>query len=151
MSLLQCGNTLADRQPLGIGTMKQASKRVALVAQEGSDSALTVALLDQLGWQSAVVSTWNEAEKCIGHGHYDLMITDYHLAGGNGFDLIVNWCSQEICLRVLFLTAAPIQSCVPVERLGLCDILMKPYTKAELKKALSRMLRIKAKVEMDAE
>ncbi len=62
-----------------------------------------------------------------------------------------NWRSQEICLRVLFLADEPIQSCVPVQRLGLCDILMKPYTKAELKKALSRMLRIRAEVEMDTE
>jgi DNA-binding NtrC family response regulator len=151
MSLLKRGNALAGRQPSGIGTMKQPSKRVALVAQVGADLAPTVALLNELGWQHAVVSTWKEAEKQLRRCHFDVMITDYDLAGGDGFDLIVNWRSQEICLRVLFLAGAPIQSIVPVECLGLCDVLMKPFTNAELKGALDRVLRLKAEVEPDTE
>jgi DNA-binding response OmpR family regulator len=151
MSLLKRENALAERQPSGIGTMKQPSKQVALVAQVGADSAPTVALLNELGWQHSVASTWHEAEKQLGQTHFDVMITDYDLAGGDGFDLIVNWRSQEICLRVLFLAVVPIQSCVPVERLGLCGVLIKPFTKSELKKALDGLLRLKGEVEPDTE
>jgi DNA-binding NtrC family response regulator len=131
--------------------MKQPLNQVALVARVGADSASTVALLNELGWQHAAVSTWHEAEKQLGRLHFDVMITDYDLAGGSGFDLIVNWRSQEICLRVLFLASAPIQSVVSVERLGLCDVLMKPFTKAEFKGALDRVLRLKCEVEPDTE
>ncbi len=138
---------LAESQRSEINTMKQSSKRMALVAQAEPDAAVTAAFLNQLDWETTVVSTWSEAERCLGRRHFDVMVTDYHLAGGDGFDLISKWREREIRLRVLFLASAPIQSCVPIEGFGFCDLLMKPFSEAELKTALGRVLRIKGDVD----
>ena len=147
MRLLEHGNMLAKSQTSESNTMKEALKRMALVAQEGAEAALTSAFLNQLGWQVKVVSTWREAQRCLRECHYDVMVTDYHLAGGDGFQLISKWREQEIRLRVLFLAEAPIQSCVPIEGFGFCGLLMKPFSKTELKAGLTRVLRLKGKVE----
>ncbi len=147
MRLLKSGNMLAKRQASGINAMKQPLRRMALVAQEDAEAVLTVALLSQLGWQVKRVASWGEAQRCLGESHFDVMVTDYHLAGGDGFDLISKWREQEIRLRVLFLASEPIPNCVPIEGFGFCGLLMKPFTEAQLKRAFAGVLRLKGMVD----
>ena len=140
------------RADAGLGesnTMKQPSKRVALVALEGTEATCTAAMLIQLGWETTVVSTWREAERSLGQHHFDVMVTDYHLAGGDGFDLISAWREREIRLRVLFLADTAIPSSVPVEEFGFCGLLVRPFSRAELKTALTRVLRLKGAVDAE--
>ncbi len=143
MSLPEPWSGAQVRERWEIKTMEKPSKRMALVAQESADAARTAALLDRLGWGIAVVSSWAEAERLLAERHFDVMVTDYYLAGEDGLSLISKWREQEIRLRVLFVSDTPIESCVPVQQLGFCGLLVKPVLEPGLKKALGEVLRLR--------
>jgi DNA-binding NtrC family response regulator len=143
MSLPEHFSVPQVREHREIRTMEKPSKRMALVAQDRAEAACTAELLDRLGWGVAVVSSWSEAERLLSERHFDVMVTDYDLAGGDGLSLVTKWREQEIRLRVLFVSDVPIESSVPVEQLGFCGLLVKPFFESGLRKALGKVLRLR--------
>lgn len=108
----------------------QPSLRILVVEDEFDTARFVVHILERRGGHRPVhVPTAAEAMEAITHGQWDVMITDLHLPGIDGNEL-VRW-AQEIRpnLPAILMTAFPeIDVVVDAMRSGVIDFLAKPVS-----------------------
>jgi DNA-binding NtrC family response regulator len=97
---------------------------------------LSLALLD---WKSETVKD-AEAIQRLKSRHFDVVICEYNLSKGNALSLLCSIREMEIQTpAILIVVDRTIARLAPRELLGICAILVKPFTASELADALRRI------------
>jgi DNA-binding NtrC family response regulator len=98
-------------------------------------------LLEALGHTVAVVRSGEEAVTALGHGAYDVVVTDLNLPGLSGMDLL-RWAREHAPEAAVVMITAYGSERIAVEamKLGAADYLPKPFDNDELELVVERAL-----------
>lgn len=112
-----------------------ASPRLLVVDDEPLVRELLCSYLGDHGFACAGSPSAADALEQLGRGCFDLVISDLHMPGGTGLELLQAARERHPKLAFLMATAAPdAQTAVEVMRTGAADFLIKPL---DLKKVLA--------------
>lgn len=119
------------------------TKKRMLIAED--NSGIRDLLRDQLeaaGFETRVARDGHEALECISHFRPHGMVLDINMPGLDGFGVLQSLKDRAIRLPVLVLTARHDASDVSrAVNLGARDYLTKPFTEAQVKARIARLLR----------
>jgi CheY-like chemotaxis protein len=116
-----------------------AERRILVVDDDPASREIACMWLDELGCpcQSAVSAA--DALARLSERRYDLLMVDVHLQGElDGFELIIAALHRQPHIKAMFVSASPWTTHQALDP-G-TTFLHKPYTKAELQRALAVLL-----------
>ncbi len=118
---------------------------MAKVLLVDDDITLTVMLADavqSVGHAVDIAHTAAAAEDHLVLADYDLIVLDWQLPDGSGYDLCLSWRRKKITTPILFLTSrSEVDSIVNALDAGAEDYLTKPFDVRELIVRLQAVLR----------
>jgi two-component system alkaline phosphatase synthesis response regulator PhoP len=118
------------------------TRRLLLVEDE---PGLVMTLTDRLiaeGYEIETATTAPQALAAAGNGHYDAILLDVMLPGGNGLDVCRTLRQRGVQTPILMLTAkGQVVDRVVGLKLGADDYLVKPFEMAELLARIEALLR----------
>lgn len=101
--------------------------------------------LEAEGWEVVVASTGDEAAaKVLDLAHLDLLLTDWHMPGLDGMDLVreVRRLGRFPSLKIIMVTSdAVLDSVEQALAAGADDFLMKPFTAEALNERVMEVMR----------
>src|ERR1041385_1569876 len=101
--------------------------RVLLVDDEPDQVALLRAMLTPLGMEVTTAESAEQAQQVFRRHPVDLVVTDLHLPGASGIDLIRQLRQVETPPAVVLITGeGSVASAVEALKLGASDYLQKP-------------------------
>jgi len=129
----QAGST---QSPSPMNESQPPPKRILLVDDEAMVRESTRMLLEIDGHTVVDAETGAKALEAFAAGEFDLVITDFRMAGMDGGDLTTRIKQAAPSTPVIILTAWPgdVSASVPADM-----ILAKPYRLEELRQALARV------------
>jgi PAS domain S-box-containing protein len=116
--------------------------RVLLVDDEEQVLAVGSQLLGELGFEVEAELSPVEARRRFEKdpGAFDLVITDFSMPGMSGLELCASLKESRPGLEVLLCTGlGSVVARRDLERFGVSGVLFKPFTRAELKRAVGRL------------
>jgi DNA-binding NtrC family response regulator len=97
--------------------------------------------LERNQWETHVVHSAEDGLSKLKDFRPDIVLTDYHLPGGTGLDLITSALAMDPSTKIVMLTGeGNIQLAVAAMKAGACDYITKPASLAELKLVLEKAL-----------
>jgi DNA-binding NtrC family response regulator len=119
-----------------------AGGRVLLVDDEPDQLALLRAMLTPLGMEVATAESAEQAVAAFRRHPVDVVVTDLHLPGASGIDLIRELRQVETPPAVVLITGeGSVASAVEALKLGASDYLQKPVDPMRLVTLLQELLR----------
>jgi DNA-binding NtrC family response regulator len=116
--------------------------RVLLVDDEPDQVALLRAMLTPLGMEVATAESAEQALQVFRRRPVDLVVTDLHLPGASGIDLIRQLRQVETPPAVVLITGeGSVASAVEALKLGVSDYLQKPIDPMRLVTLVQELLR----------
>jgi DNA-binding NtrC family response regulator len=113
--------------------------RLAIVEDQPRLRAQLRASAQDLGFAVADFGDAESALQAISAGAADAVLTDFHLPGLNGIDLLTRVRAFDAALPVVLMTAYPtVELAQQALRDGALDLLVKPFQLGELDAALAR-------------
>ena len=94
------------------------------------------------GWHLIAVETAEEAIELLKKETYEIIITDYRLPGMEGLTFL--WQIQEIqphAMKILITAYWSEEVVSEANRLGVCDLIKKPFTTKVIEDTLSRLVK----------
>ena len=123
--------------------MARLVKTILLVEPEGILAEITAFRLELLGYKVEVVTSADEAMKCVTTLKPDLIVTDLVLNGTNALGLIESLTSREdtkdIPIMVLSLDA-DLDRVTTVHKIGASDFLVVPFQPEVLQEKVAKLL-----------
>src|SRR4029450_13857783 len=105
--------------------MLTTAPRVLVVEDERSVRGLLSELLTVWGYETDVAASGAEGLALFKEKSYDLVLTDYLMAGCSGLELVENVRTRDVDVGVIMLTASGAEMDTHVRRLGF-TLLRKP-------------------------
>jgi len=97
--------------------------------------------LERNQWETHVVHSAEDGLSKLKDFRPDIVLTDYHLPGRTGLDLITSALAMDPSTKIVMLTGeGNIQLAVAAMKAGACDYITKPASLAELKLVLEKAL-----------
>ena len=97
--------------------------------------------LERNQWETHVVHSAEDGLSKLKDFRPDIVLTDYHLPGGTGLDLITSALAMDPSTKIVMLTGeGNIQLAVAAMKASACDYITKPVSLAELKLVLEKAL-----------
>ena len=121
----------------------RGSGRVLVVEDNPINRRILVQMLTKLGYETHAAEDGEEALGLLRDNHYRLLITDLHLPGQTGIEMVQRWRAgqPEAVMPVLVLTAdARDDVRSDCDAAGITAVLTKPVTSEQLKAELTRIL-----------
>jgi NtrC-family two-component system response regulator AlgB len=101
--------------------------------------------LETEGHRVMAVSNFQDALTEAAHRSFELVLVDLRLGTENGLDLIPPLLAQTPWLKIIVITAyASIDTAVEAMRRGATDYLPKPFTPAQVKLAVQKVIELRA-------
>ncbi|MGH9395129.1 MAG: HD domain-containing phosphohydrolase [Terriglobales bacterium] len=123
--------------------------RLLVVDDEPMIRDLLCSYLSDHGFACEASGSVDEALRCLAHSSIDLVISDLHMPGRTGLELLEAMGQRHPRIGFLMATAAPdTQSAVRAMRNGAADFLVKPL---DLKQVLARVRETLARQRQSAE
>ena len=115
--------------------------RVLVVEDDDSLRRVTQLHLDKLGFSTSATVDAEEALRIMGESPYDILLTDLHLPGMSGMDLLRRVKLEHPETIVIVVTAfGTVATAVEAMKLGAYDYITKPLHHFELNELLRRAL-----------
>lgn len=116
--------------------------KLLVVEDERETSAFLRQGLEEEGFVVDAAYDAPSADEAVAVNHYDAIILDVMLPGGDGYELCSQWRRQGLGAPLIFLTARDqVQDRIRGLNLGADDYLVKPFVFAELVARLRAHLR----------
>ena len=116
-----------------------AAGRVLVVEDDDSLRRVTQLHLEKLGFSTTATANAEEALRIMGESPYDVLLTDLHLPGMSGIDLLKRVKMEHPETIVIVITAfATVASAVEAMKSGAYDYITKPLHHHELNELLRR-------------
>lgn len=113
--------------------------RLAIVEDQSRLRAQLCASARDLGFAVTEFGDAESALESVGSGGVDAVLTDFHLPGLSGIDLLARVRTSHASLPVVLMTAYPtVELAQRALRDGALDLLVKPFQLGELDAALAR-------------
>jgi diguanylate cyclase (GGDEF)-like protein len=123
---------MVDSEP-GRRFMQMRKARVLVSDNEDAIRGSVCALLQDEGYEVTAVSSGEEALRCLAAGEYDLVLTDIHVAGTDGIELLKEIKRLYHHTEVIIMTGyASLETAVLALRSGAYDYLIKPFEELDL-------------------
>ena len=116
-----------------------SAPRVLVIDDERYVRGLLSELLTVWGYENDVAASGAEGLALFKEKSYDLVLTDYLMAGGSGLDLVENVRTRDSDVGVIMLTASGAELDTHVRRLGF-TLLRKPVRIDRLELAIRQAL-----------
>jgi DNA-binding response OmpR family regulator len=116
-----------------------SAPRVLVIDDERYVRGLLSELLTVWGYENDVAASGAEGLALFKEKSYDLVLTDYLMAGGSGLDLVENVRTRDSDVGVIMLTASGAEMDTHVRRLGF-TLLRKPVRIDRLELAFRQAL-----------
>lgn len=118
--------------------------RILIVEDDAVTAADITLLLAAEGWLTQQCATLEAGQKAAVAGHFDVIVLDRMLPGGDGMNAIAKFRAQGVSAMILLLSALglPADRTQGLER-GADDYLAKPYEPSELVARIRALLRRK--------
>ncbi|MCX6632419.1 MAG: sigma-54 dependent transcriptional regulator [Candidatus Solibacter sp.] len=118
-----------------------ATGKVLVVEDDDSLRRVTQLHLEKLGFSTTATATAEEALRIMGKSPYDVLLTDLHLPGLSGIDLLKKVKTEYPDTIVIVITAfATVVSAVEAMKSGAYDYITKPLHHHELNELLRRAI-----------
>ena len=118
-----------------------APARLLAVDDEAMSRALCRDILGEAGYAVDAVGDATEALARLSAGRYDLVLTDLHMPGGDGLDLIRRARAAQGGLSCVVFSASPtVDDAVQAMRAGADDFVAKPFDAERLCDVVRRTL-----------
>ncbi|MBV8553244.1 MAG: sigma-54-dependent Fis family transcriptional regulator [Acidobacteriaceae bacterium] len=118
-----------------------AEPRILIVEDEDTVRHVMETVLRKAGYHTSAAPTAERAMEILQREPVDLVITDLHLPGASGIDVLKSVRSDNAGTTVIVMTAfGTIQSAVEAMKAGAYDYLTKPIHPYELKALVNRAL-----------
>ena len=116
-------------------------KRILAVDDEPSMRRLLEISLRQAGYQPVLAADGKEALNCIKTQHIDLVVSDLHMPGMNGLELLKAVRAENAYLPFIMVTAhGEIKTAVNAIKLGAEDYILRPFDLETLEIAIAKAL-----------
>jgi DNA-binding NtrC family response regulator len=114
---------------------------VLVVEDDDSLRRVTQLHLEKLGFPTSAAADAEEALRIMGESPYDVLLTDFHLPGMSGLDLLKRVKLEHPDTIVIVVTAfGTVASAVEAMKSGAYDYITKPLHHFELKELLRRAI-----------
>lgn len=115
--------------------------RVLVVDDEPSSRQLCLELLQGLGYASEAVDSAEKAIAVLEDGQVDIVVSDVHMPGGSGMDLLRTVKDNHPSVDVLVMTGfATISEAVEAVKLGAYDYIAKPFQLEKFRTVIRRLV-----------
>ena len=116
--------------------------RVLIVEDEKDIADILEEMLELFGYSVSAVSDGLDAWSQISASDYELILTDLHLPGMDGMQLLTKMRVHDIKTPVLIISGVELQGRVPaISKFGPFDTIQKPFKMGDLKEKLAGLLR----------
>ena len=116
--------------------------KILLVEDDSANAKLVAKLLDAENYSVDVATTRKEAQQALDTTHYGLIVLDWNLPDGCGYELLLEVRELGIDSQVLMLSAnSEVEHRVQALNGGADDYLCKPYSQMELLARINSLLR----------
>ncbi|MCF6288259.1 MAG: ATP-binding protein [Proteobacteria bacterium] len=137
-----CNNSIEEQTLKTLPGFQVAtlSLKILVVEDNTINQQVSIEMLERMGHVVDVVDTAEEALVMLYRNNYDLLLSDYHLPGMDGIDLIKNWNNPKaipIIMVTADLTDKVLQAC---SNLKINNIVAKPFTQQTLFTAIEKAL-----------
>jgi signal transduction histidine kinase len=129
-----------DPHPMGAeATSCNANGRVLIVDDEENLRITTAAILEQDGYEVETAASGNEAIALLEDAEFDLILTDLHMAGGDGLSVLTEIKRRApLTISVVLTGFASVESAIAALQKGAYDFLVKPCDIEEMKHTVRR-------------
>lgn len=115
--------------------------KVLVVDDEPNSRQLCLDVLKQLGYESLAVESAAKAVAALEDGQIDIVVSDVHMPGGNGIDLLRTIKENHPSVDVLVMTGfATIPEAVEAVKLGAYDYIAKPFQLEKFRTVINRLV-----------
>ncbi|HEV2501011.1 MAG TPA: sigma-54 dependent transcriptional regulator [Terriglobia bacterium] len=115
--------------------------RVLVVDDEPSSRQLCLELLQGLGYASEAVDSAEKAIAVLEDGQVDIVVSDVHMPGGSGMDLLRTIKENHPSVDVLVMTGfATISEAVDAVKMGAYDYIAKPFQLEKFRTVIRRLV-----------
>jgi len=98
-------------------------------------------VIERMGLQSAAAADAREARELLGHGTFDLVLTDLKMPETTGLELLDEIRAVHPTLPVILITAyGTIQTAIEAIRKGASDYVLKPFDNDSLERVIHKAL-----------
>ncbi len=113
--------------------------RALVVEDDAAVARIIQRLLALEGWEVEVAATGDLALEALLRAPFDLVVSDLHLPGASGLDLLATIRAYDLGVPVVLVTGAPsLETAVQALNLGAQQYLQKPFSNDELVTACRR-------------
>jgi DNA-binding NtrC family response regulator len=117
------------------------AERILIVDDEEGMRRLLGRVLSRDGYETVIVASAAEAMQQVLTDKFDLVITDIHMPGENGLDLLRELKAFDPSQNIIVITAyGTVESAVQALRSGAYDYLTKPFETDEIKLTVAKAL-----------
>lgn len=114
--------------------------KILVVEDNSINQQVSIEMLEKMGHVVDIVDNAEEALTMLNRNRYELLLTDYHLPGMDGLNLIRAWKNTEkipIIMVTADLTDEVLQKC---QKLNIDNIVAKPFTQQLLIDAIEKAI-----------
>lgn len=127
-----------------VGEQINVSLRILVVDDEPTIRRTLTIGLNAEGHEVAAVGSTDEALREARRRPFDLAFVDLRIGGETGLDLIPRLTAESPWLKVVVITAyASIETAVEAIKRGATDYLPKPFTPAQVRLVIDRVLKVR--------
>ncbi|HEX9873414.1 MAG TPA: sigma-54 dependent transcriptional regulator [Deferrimonas sp.] len=118
-----------------------AGERILIVDDEEGMRRLLVRVLAKEGFETCAVASGREAMQQVAVDSFDLVITDIHMPGMGGLELLDELKAFDPALPIVVITAyGTVESAVQALRAGAYDYITKPFETDEIRLTVAKAL-----------
>lgn len=121
--------------------MTRTKRKILIIDDAGPVVVLCVNVLQALGYAVKGANRGEAALDILRKERFDLMVLDYKMPGLTGFEVFAQARALHPDLAVVLVTGHGTPDIVDeANRLGFASILLKPFTSAELRSTVEKVL-----------
>lgn len=125
----------------GAGIVAAGARKILIVDDEASLARAIARLLSQMGYETAVAGTVQEAVAVLGAEKISLILLDLQLAGASGMSLLQGLKKRKVPIPVVIISGTgDMDVAITAFRSGAADYLRKPFSLDDVTACVDRVL-----------